>query len=104
MCSEPVTLGGGMTMQNAGRDGSSSGVNTPSSTQRRYSRASTDDGVYVVGRSRASGRVVMGPSVGTAADGTARRSPQGRERSGTGQRSLLVSSTWSGGGGRSVTE
>src|SRR5512135_3326296 len=89
MCSEPVTLGGGMTMQNAGRDGSSSGVNTPSSTQRRYNRASTDDGVYVVGRSRASGRVVMGPSVGTAADRTARPSP-GEGRTGPGRSAQLA--------------
>src|SRR3954454_5194173 len=65
-CSEPVTLGGGITIENVGLPSCGPGLKTPASTQPAYLRSSTDDGEYVVG---SSGRVVgsvMAQSLGSA--------------------------------------
>jgi len=41
MCSEPVTLGGGMTMANDGPGRAGSALKKPLSSQNRYQRGST---------------------------------------------------------------
>src|ERR1700690_1038895 len=62
MCSEPVTLGGGMTIVKLGRPDCASGVNRPASTQPSYLRLSTSAGEYC-GASwlRSAGAVVGSP-------------------------------------------
>ena len=54
MCSEPVTFGGGITMQNAGRSGltaAASACISPRLSQDSYSRSSTSPGMYCGGSS-----------------------------------------------------
>ena len=49
MCSEPVTLGGGITMQNGGASGpaaSASACISPRFSHDSYSRSSTSPGMY----------------------------------------------------------
>ena len=65
-CSEPVTLGGGITIENVGRSSCGPGSKTPASTQPAYRRSSTDDGEYVVGRSGRDVGSVMAESLGSA--------------------------------------
>src|SRR5690349_20935547 len=68
-CSEPVTLGGGITIENVGRSSCGPGSNTPASTQPAYLRSSTDDGEYVVGRSGREVGSVIAESLGSARAG-----------------------------------
>ena len=72
-CSEPVTLGGGMTIENVGRPSGGPGLKTPASTQPAYLRSSTDDGEYVVGRSGRDVGSVMAQSLGSARAGSDRQ-------------------------------
>jgi hypothetical protein len=46
MCSTPVTLGGGMTIEKAGRSSFSRAANRPSRSQKAYQRCSTARGSY----------------------------------------------------------
>src|SRR5580704_11595336 len=46
MCSVPVTLGGGITIENGGAAAAASAVNRPRSSQNRYRRPSTSAGAY----------------------------------------------------------
>ena len=54
MCSEPVTFGGGITMQNGGASGpaaSASACISPRFSHDSYSRSSTSPGMYCGGSS-----------------------------------------------------
>src|SRR5450631_2906112 len=46
MCSDPVTLGGGITIAKGGALESGSGVKYPAATQLSYRRVSTSPGTY----------------------------------------------------------
>src|SRR5262245_40354712 len=50
MCSDPVTLGGGITMVNGGAADPASAVKYPAAAQASYRRVSTSPGEYCVGR------------------------------------------------------
>src|ERR1700754_2424736 len=54
-CRLPVTLGGGMTMQNGGRSEAGSASKYPRSTHRSYSTPSTSPGFHWAGRSAVRG-------------------------------------------------
>src|SRR5689334_15637071 len=64
-CSEPVTLGGGITIENVGLSSCGPGLKTPASIQPAYLRSSTDDGEYVVGRSGRELGSVIAESLGS---------------------------------------
>src|SRR5436309_669579 len=57
MCSRPVTLGGGITMEKGGRDEAGRAVNTPRAIQWAYHRSSNRDGSKAF--SSSLGRVVL---------------------------------------------
>src|SRR6266699_2741101 len=57
MCSTAVTLGGGMTITYGGFGESTRAVNTPRSSQRRYSGRSTACGSYWGGSSKRDGDI-----------------------------------------------
>src|SRR5687768_5755090 len=50
MCREPVTFGGGMTMENEGSRREGSALKKPLSSQSRYQRGSTAFGSYAFAR------------------------------------------------------
>src|SRR5215467_8670031 len=50
ICSEPVTLGGGITMVNGGAADPASAVKYPAAAQASYRRVSTSPGEYCAGR------------------------------------------------------
>ena len=50
MCNEPVTLGGGMTIENGGWSLCASARKYPAATHRSYRRCSTSAGWYWAGR------------------------------------------------------
>src|ERR1700733_14935722 len=82
MCSEPVTLGGGMTIENAGASDNASEANSPRSSQSEYRRPSTSAGAYCEGSSAGYGAVtsrslVPGRGALWATLGCAQRFPAG---------------------------
>src|SRR2546425_75271 len=94
MCRRPVILGGGITMENGGRDESARAVNTPSVSQWVYQRSSIRAGSNVLSNSmmeiveRGPGRQkkqAREPSVAPGPRGVGRRLP-GCRRGGLGRR------------------
>src|SRR5215831_2715356 len=77
MCRDPVTFGGGITMEYAGAGAAASAANRPRATQSSYRRASTSPGAYCGGSWVRWSSVTSGES---RAHGTGAAPPSGRDR------------------------